>query len=91
MFIQKRLLSHLDSGMGVLDGYTMKHNIHLSITQLFCTRATDNNIGADGATALVEGLKELKKLEKLDLRSEFWMVVSSLRLNYHYVVSTVIA
>ena len=56
----------------------MKHNIHLSITQLFCTRATDNNIGADGATALVEGLKELKKLEKLNLGGEFWMIVGSM-------------
>jgi len=81
MFIQKRLLSHLDSGMGVLDGYTMKHNIHLSITQLFCTRATGNQIRDDGATALVEGLKELKNLEKLDLYSEFWMVASPLLLN----------
>ena len=44
-------------------------------------RATDNNIGADGATALVEGLKELKNLEKLNLRCEFCMVASRLLLN----------
>ena len=59
----------------------MKHNIHLSITQLFCTRATDNKIGADGATALVEGLKESKNLKELDLAGEFWMVASPLLLN----------
>ena len=55
--------------------------MHLSITQLFCTRATDNKIGDDGATALVEGLKELKNLEKLNLEGEFWMVASPLLLN----------
>ena len=40
-----------------------------------------NDIGDDGATALVEGLKELKNLEKLDLECEFWMVASPLLLN----------
>ena len=33
-----------------------------------------NNIGAAGATALVEGLKEMKNLSNLNLQSEFWMV-----------------
>ena len=44
-------------------------------------RTIGNEIGADGATALVEGLKELKNLEKLNLASEFWMVASPLLLN----------
>ena len=73
MFIRKHLLLPPSFGDGSA-GQTIKHNIHLSITQLFCTRATDNDIGADGATALVEGLKELKNLETLNLRGEFWMV-----------------
>ena len=68
----------------------MKHSIHLSITQLFCTRATATEIGADGATALVEGLKELKNLKELDLRGEFWMVAKSCT-TVHYVVVTAIA
>ena len=34
-----------------------------------------NAIGDAGATALVEGLKEMQKLEKLDLGGEFLMVV----------------
>ena len=44
-------------------------------------RATENEIGADAATALVEGLKELKNLKELNLESEFWMVVSPVSLN----------
>ena len=36
--------------------------------------APDNNIGDAGAAALVEGLKEMKSMEKLDLGSEFLMV-----------------
>ena len=44
-------------------------------------RATDNKIGDDGATALVEGLKELKNLKELNLYSEFCMVASRLLLN----------
>ena len=37
---------------------------------LFCMDAPGNRICDDGATALVEGLKEMRKLEKLDLGSE---------------------
>ena len=51
------------------------------MTQLFCMRATGNQIGADGATALVECLKELKNLKELDLYGEFWMFASPLLLN----------
>ena len=36
--------------------------------------APDNKIGDAGAVALVEGLKELKSMEKLNLYSEFLMV-----------------
>ena len=39
--------------------------------------APGNRIGDDGATALVEGLKEMRKLEKLDLGSECWAVVNA--------------
>ena len=38
-------------------------------------------MGDDGATALVEGLKELKNLKELNLYGEFWMVASPLLLN----------
>ena len=57
---------------------------------MFCTRATDNEIGDDGATALVEGLKELKNLKELNLRCEFWMIAKSCT-TVHYVVVTAIA
>ena len=40
-----------------------------------------NDIRAAGATALVEGFKELKNLEELDLGGECWMVASPLLLN----------
>ena len=33
-----------------------------------------NEIGAAGATALVEGLKEVKNIKELHLAGEFWMV-----------------
>ena len=36
-----------------------------------------NKIGASGATALVEALKEMRNLEKLNLEGEFWAVVIS--------------
>ena len=38
---------------------------------LVCMDALDNNIGEGGAVALVEGLKGMPHLEKLDLRGEF--------------------
>ena len=34
----------------------------------------DNEIGASGATALVEGLKEMRNIEKLSLAGEFCTV-----------------
>ena len=37
----------------------------------------DNKIGASGATALVEALKEMRNLKELDLGCEFWAVVIS--------------
>ena len=37
----------------------------------------ENKIGASGAPALVEALKEMRNLEKLNLRGEFWAVVIS--------------
>ena len=37
----------------------------------------ENEIGASGATALVEALKETRKLEKLYLYGEFWAFVIS--------------
>ena len=36
--------------------------------------APDNQIGDAGAAALVDGLKEMKSIEKLYLNSEFLMV-----------------
>ena len=53
---------------------TYSHSDHLSITQLFCVDEPVNRIGAAGASALVEGLKEMKGLKKLYLGGEFWMV-----------------
>ena len=44
---------------------------------LFCVDVPVNIIGDSGATALVEALKEMRNLEKLDLCSEFWAVVIS--------------
>ena len=38
---------------------------------------SDNDIGASGATALVEALKETQNLEELYLGGEFWAVVIS--------------
>ena len=40
---------------------------------LVCMDALDNNIGEGGAVALVEGLKGMPQLEKLDLAGEFSM------------------
>ena len=37
----------------------------------------DNDIGASGATALVEALKETRNLKKLNLGGEFWAFVIS--------------
>ena len=44
---------------------------------LFRVDIPDNNIGAAGATALVEALKEMGNLKELNLRGEFWVVVIS--------------
>ena len=41
---------------------------------LFCVDVPENQIGASGATALVEVLKEMRNLEKLDLDGEFCVV-----------------
>ena len=38
---------------------------------------SDNKIGDSGATALVEALKEMRNLEKLNLWGEFWAFVIS--------------
>ena len=57
----------------------IKHMIafaQLSITHWFaCMDALGNRIGAEGAAALVAGLKELQKLEKLDLGGECSMCI----------------
>ena len=37
----------------------------------------DNEIGASGATALVEALKEMRNLKELNLGGEFWAFVIS--------------
>ena len=44
---------------------------------LFCVDVPGNRIGASGATALVEALKETRNLKTLSLSSEFWAVVIS--------------
>ena len=44
---------------------------------LFRVDVPDNQIGAGGATALVEGLKEMGELKTLNLGCEFWVVVIS--------------
>ena len=49
----------------------------ITLTDWFCVDVPDNRIGASGATALVEGLKEMRNLETLYLHSEFCMVVIS--------------
>ena len=36
-----------------------------------------NGLGDSGAASLVEALKEMRKLEKLDLGSECWAVVNA--------------
>ena len=41
---------------------------------MFCVDAPDNQIGDAGAAALVEGLKVMTQLEKLDLSGECCMV-----------------
>ena len=53
---------------------TYSHSDHLSTTQLCCVNEPGNRIRDAGATALVEGLKEMKNLENLNLLCEFWMV-----------------
>ena len=44
---------------------------------LFRADVPGNKIGDAGATAVVEALKEMRNLEKLNLDSEFWVVVIS--------------
>ena len=44
---------------------------------LFRVHVPDNRIGAAGATALVEGLKEMRELKTLNLEREFRVVVIS--------------
>ena len=57
----------------------IKHMItfaQLSITHWFaCMDALDNGIGAEGAAALVAGLKELQNLKKLNLGGECSMCI----------------
>ena len=49
----------------------------ITLTDWFCVDVPDNRIGASGATALVEGLKEMRNLETLILECEFCTVVIS--------------
>ena len=42
---------------------------------LFCVDIAETEIGASGATALVEALKEMRNLEKLNLKSECLLAV----------------
>ena len=44
---------------------------------LFRVDVPGNRIGDAGATALVEGLKEMRELKTLDLGGKFWVVVIS--------------
>ena len=47
---------------------------HQNITQLFCVGAPDNQIGALGATALVEAFKQTPNLTQLNLVGELCIV-----------------
>ena len=46
----------------------------ITLTHCFCVGVPGNEIGDSGATELVEGLKEMRNLDKLWLDSEFCMV-----------------
>ena len=60
--------------MGVVTPNSISRNYsHL----LFRVDVPDNRIGDDGATALVEALKEMRELKTLNLGCEFWVVVVS--------------
>ena len=60
--------------MGVVTPNSISRNYSHS---LFRVDVPGNQIGDAGATALVEALKAMRKLEKLDLRCEFWVVAIS--------------
>ena len=60
--------------MGVVTPNSISRNYSHS---LFRVDVPDNGIGAAGATALVEGLKEMREMKTLNLESEFWVVVIS--------------
>ena len=60
--------------MGVVTPNSISRNYSHS---LFRVDVPDNQIGAAGATALVEALKEMRKLKTLNFRCEFWVVVIS--------------
>ena len=49
----------------------------ITLTDSFCVDVPGNLIGASGATALVEGLKEMRNLKQLTLTCEFCTVVIS--------------
>ena len=54
--------------MGVVTPNSISRNYSHS---LFRVDVPDNQIGAAGATALVEGLKEMRELKELNLEGEF--------------------
>ena len=56
--------------MGVVTPNSISRNYSHS---LFRVDVPDNEIGAAGATALVEGIKEMRELNTLDLSGEFWV------------------
>ena len=60
--------------MGVVTPNSISRNYSHS---LFRVDVPGNLIGDDGATALVEALKEMRELKTLHLRCEFWVVVIS--------------
>ena len=60
--------------MGVVTPNSISRNYSHS---LFRVDVPDNQIGAAGATALVEALKEMRELKTLNLGSEFRVVVIS--------------
>ena len=53
------------------------HYRAITPTHCFCVDVAGNQMGVSGATALVEALKEMRNLEKLNLGSEFWAFVIS--------------
>ena len=56
--------------MGVVTPNSILRNYSHS---LFRVDVPGNKIGASGATALVEGIKEMRELNTLDLSGEFWV------------------